>query len=84
MHLWQSREVGMFLKMEYQKLGRITFHEVAVLAVFILVLVLWVFRDILESWGNVNYKCSTGDSTGAMLGVLLLFLLPRNLSFLSK
>jgi hypothetical protein len=36
----------------------------------------------MEGWGKSKSTRTTGDSTGAMLGVLFLFIFPKNLSFL--
>lgn len=71
--------VGQAIRKRYDDLGPISFHEVAVLAIFIVTVLLWFFRDpyVVTGWASFfplgkNIK----DATPAMLMVLLLFLIP--------
>ncbi|CAN7988177.1 unnamed protein product, partial [Ixodes pacificus] len=71
--------VGQAIRKRYDDLGPISFHEVAVLAIFIVTVLLWFFRDpyVVIGWASFfplgkNIK----DATPAMLMVLLLFLIP--------
>jgi len=41
----KEQNVSDLLRREYNKLGDISFHEVGVLFVFILTVLLWLFRD---------------------------------------
>jgi di/tricarboxylate transporter len=82
---WKSHAVGSLLRAEYKKLGPINFHEVAVGVVFVGVVLLWILRDpdVFSGWSTLFKGASVGDSTGAMFGVLLLFIIPKDFSFLS-
>ncbi|EEC02204.1 Na+/dicarboxylate, Na+/tricarboxylate and phosphate transporter, putative, partial [Ixodes scapularis] len=71
--------VGQAIRKRYDDLGPISFHEVGVLAIFIVTVLLWFFRDpyVVTGWASFfplgkNIK----DATPAMLMVLLLFLIP--------
>jgi sodium-dependent dicarboxylate transporter 2/3/5 len=83
-YVWKSNVVQTLLRQEYQKLGKIGFHEIAVGLIFTLVVCLWIFRETGEnvSWGKLISGAATGDSTAAMIGVMLLFIIPKNWSFL--
>ncbi|ODN06006.1 Solute carrier family 13 member 4 [Orchesella cincta] len=75
-----------YIHEEYAKLGPITSHEIGVLIVFILVVVLWLLRDpqFFPGWDAIDKTVSNGDSTAAMVGVILLFIIPKDWSFLTK
>jgi di/tricarboxylate transporter len=81
---WKTREVNLYLKGEYEKLGRISYHQYAVGFCFILVILCWIFRDpdMFPGWGDINTGAKSGDSTGAMFGLLLLFIIPKCWKFL--
>lgn len=83
---WKEQHVRSYLLEEYKKLGKMTFHEIAVAAVFLLVVFLWILRDpqIFHGWRDIISEEHTGDSTAALLGVVLLFIIPRNWAFLSS
>ena len=80
----QEENVAKILKMEYKKLGNISFQEGSVALLFFTVIMLWVFRDprIIKGWGPLFTAEEVDDSTPAMLIVLLLFIIPRDHSFL--
>lgn len=83
----ERQQVREYLEGEYKKLGPISQHEIGVLVIFLLVVVLWLLRDpqVFPGWGNIREPFNTtysGDSTAAMIGVLLLFILPKDWSFL--
>ena len=73
-----------FFQKEYQKLGPTTVEQKRVLAVFIILVVLWVFRKDIEvgsfhipGWSNVlNAPKLVDDGTVAIFIALLLFILP--------
>lgn len=46
------------MKDEYNKLGRMTFAEVAVLTIFVLLVVLWFTRDpgFIDGWATVLFN----------------------------
>lgn len=83
----ERHQVRLYLDEEYKRLGPISHHEIGVLIVFLLVVVLWLLRDpqVFPGWGNIYEPFNTtnsGDSTAAMIGVLLLFIIPKDWSFL--
>ncbi|XP_018494261.1 solute carrier family 13 member 5 [Galendromus occidentalis] len=69
---------------KYEELGPITFHETAVLSLFISMVLLWMFRDphFMTGWANIFHYGSIKpkDSTCAMFIIVLLFVLPSKLS----
>ncbi len=44
------------------------------LAVFGMVVILWIFKDFISEWTGINY----GDESAAVFGAILLFILPGN------
>lgn len=44
------------------------------LAIFGLVVILWIFKDFITEWTGINY----GDESAAVFGAILLFILPGN------
>ncbi|KPM09103.1 solute carrier family 13-like protein 3 [Sarcoptes scabiei] len=81
-----EQHVYEILRLQYQKLGPISFHEQAVLLLFGLLLMLWFFRapDFMSGWTTIFSENNQyiNDSTPTMLIVLLFFLIPakpRNL-----
>nr|XP_045591459.1 solute carrier family 13 member 5-like [Procambarus clarkii] len=71
---------------KYRELGVITFQEVLVLSLFIILVLLWLFRapEFIPGWADwfqETYGVKVNDATPAMLIVFLLFVLPANLNF---
>ncbi len=72
------------LKSELKKMGKITYGESVVLAVFILMALGWIFRSDLKlgfvtipGWSNLlGIEKFVKDSTVAILGALVLFIFP--------
>ncbi|KAL3258955.1 hypothetical protein MRX96_016621 [Rhipicephalus microplus] len=67
------------IKKRYSELGSLSFHEGAVLFIFIVIVLLWFFRDpyVVTGWSSffaLGKKIK--DATPAMLLVSLLFLIP--------
>jgi sodium-dependent dicarboxylate transporter 2/3/5 len=81
----KEEKVGQMLKSEYKKLGRMSLHEAGVLFVFLVTIILWFTRDprFMPGWDEEIEGAENGDATAAMIGVLLMFIIPRDLSFLS-
>ncbi|CAL8106763.1 unnamed protein product [Orchesella dallaii] len=81
----ERQKVRQYIHEEYEKLGPISSHEIGVLIVFILVVVLWLLRDpqFFPGWDAIDKDVSNGDSTAAMVGVILLFIIPKDWSFLT-
>ncbi|CAN7987328.1 unnamed protein product [Ixodes hexagonus] len=67
------------IKKRYDDLGPMSFHEAAVLTVFIATVLLWFFRDpyVVTGWASLfPLGKLIKDATPAMLMVTLLFLIP--------
>ncbi|XP_077532642.1 Na(+)/citrate cotransporter-like [Haemaphysalis longicornis] len=67
------------IKKRYNDLGSLSFHEGAVLSIFLVIVLLWFFRDpyVVTGWSSffaLGKKIK--DATPAMLLVCLLFLIP--------
>jgi sodium-dependent dicarboxylate transporter 2/3/5 len=59
---------------EIQQLGKMSTAEKRVLAVFLMTAFLWIFKDIL----NASLHTRFDDNMIAMLGAVLLFIIPSN------
>lgn len=72
------------IRQKFKDLGPMTFHEAAVLVLFIICVLLWFFRDpgFIPGWsqffGNAR---NVDDATAVMLIVLLLFAIPSKPTF---
>ncbi|OXA56239.1 hypothetical protein Fcan01_09879 [Folsomia candida] len=80
----REEKVAKLLMSEYRKLGPMTFHEMGVGFVFFTTVMLWLFRDprFMPGWDEQIEGAEIGDATAAMLGVMLLFIIPKDLSFI--
>ncbi|XP_068187240.1 solute carrier family 13 member 5a [Antennarius striatus] len=70
------------IKEEYERLGRMSFAEVSVLALFTLLVALWFTKDpgFMSGWAtNVFKKKYVTDATVALFVAFLLFVLPSEL-----
>ena len=93
--LGNKDSIKRILQTKYQELGPLNFHQLAVLANFVLLVLLWFFREprFMPGWGDLfiftetdncgNQKQFQGidDATSAMLIVFIMFLLPSRLTF---
>lgn len=61
-----------------------SFHEIGVGFVFFTTVMLWLFRDprFMPGWDEQLEHTENGDATAAMIGVLLMFIMPRDLSYI--
>ncbi|XP_067138123.1 Na(+)/citrate cotransporter-like [Centruroides vittatus] len=69
------------IEKKYRELGNISFHELAVLMVTLLLVASWMFRspNFMRGWASVlcsNIKIS--NSTPAMAASILMFIIPAN------
>ncbi|XP_023231014.1 solute carrier family 13 member 5-like [Centruroides sculpturatus] len=67
------------IRKKYLELGRITFHECAVLILFIILVILWLFRDpkFIPGWVELfDPTVEVDDATPAIAIAILLFLIP--------
>uniref|UniRef100_A0A3Q4BA24 Uncharacterized protein n=1 Tax=Mola mola TaxID=94237 RepID=A0A3Q4BA24_MOLML len=78
----RDREAYRVMKEEYKKLGRMTFAEVMVLIIFILLVILWFTRDpgFIPGWATVLFNKNgvtyVSDGTIAILMSMLFFVIP--------
>lgn len=84
-----QKKVQRMLEDKYKGLGTMSFHETAVATLFLLAVSLWLFREpkFMPGWASLisdDPKFRIGDSTAAMLIVLLLFIVPKNPSSMFK
>lgn len=73
-----STQVQDVIRMEYNKLGHITFAEKAVLFHFILMVILWFTREpeFIPGWGSLFKDGYIGDSVPAVMIMTSLFMFP--------
>ncbi|XP_064461382.1 Na(+)/citrate cotransporter-like isoform X3 [Ornithodoros turicata] len=66
------------IQKNYDSLGPIRFHEVAVLTLSSLLIFLWVFRDPMfaKGWGTYFGDMKPKDATAVMTVVVLFFVIP--------
>ena len=75
--LWLGRSISKSKPIALPKLGAWSSAEKRVLAVFLLIVFLWIFRlEPFGGWSTWTGIKTAGDSTVALLGVLLMFLIP--------
>ncbi|XP_023239149.1 solute carrier family 13 member 2-like [Centruroides sculpturatus] len=70
----------------YEKLGSMSFHEFAVMALFLLLVFLWIMRDppYLLGWARlINSGVKIKDATPSIAVAMLLFLIPAKPTQLS-
>ncbi|XP_042233364.1 solute carrier family 13 member 5-like isoform X2 [Homarus americanus] len=72
---------------KYRELGPMTFQEVVVLSLFIILILLWLFRapEFIPGWSDLikdTFGVKVGAATPAMLIAFLLFAMPAKLNFL--
>lgn len=68
-----------FLTQKYSELGRITFHEATVLVLFIILAILWLFREpeFMNGWGKIMPgPARVTDATSTLAVAALLFIIP--------
>ncbi|KAH8039858.1 hypothetical protein HPB51_009114 [Rhipicephalus microplus] len=66
------------IRRNYEALGPIRFHEVAVSLLFTLLVFLWLFRDPMfaRGWATLFGSMKPKDATAVMIPVILLFMIP--------
>lgn len=72
--LWLTRYVSINQTFDLPKVGNWRPEEKRVLLVFGLIVFAWITRKIWTSWLSLN---TVGDSTIALAGVILMFLIPN-------
>ncbi len=77
MWLWLTRRMVTGEAVQFENVGSWSPAEYRVAAVFGLVVALWVFRlEPFGGWSRLLPQAQVGDSTVAILGVLLMFIIP--------
>ncbi|OXA59851.1 Sodium-dependent low-affinity dicarboxylate transporter 1 [Folsomia candida] len=73
--------VARVLEEKRRLLGKTSFHESAVFALFLIIVALWLFREpkFMKGWAEHISDADIGDSTAALFVVILLFIIPRNI-----
>jgi sodium-dependent dicarboxylate transporter 2/3/5 len=78
MALWLSRGITLKGNIELPHTGAWRSEEVRTLTVFVGIALLWVFRkEPLGGWSGALGVNVVGDSTIALLGVIIMFLVPK-------
>ncbi|CAG2172045.1 unnamed protein product, partial [Oppiella nova] len=77
-------KVRSLIQTKYRELGSFTFKEAAVTVLFVLLVLLWFFRqpEIITGWADAidGSKGTIKDATPAILISVLFFIIPANLS----
>ena len=80
----RDKDVIKVIRQKFKDLGPMTFHEAAVLVLFIICVLLWFFRDpgFISGWAELFGNArNVDDATAVMLIVLLLFAIPSKPTF---
>lgn len=73
MAIWLTRNVGALGQVSLPQVGNWQVAEKRVLSVFMLIALAWIFRPYWTSWLGMQ---GVGDSSIALLGVVMMFLIP--------
>lgn len=79
----RESQVRKMIRQRYADLGPITFHEIATLFCFCVVVLLWFFRDpqFIPGWSELITNVHVDDATAAMIIVTVLFIIPAKPNF---
>lgn len=79
----REKEVKKMIRKKFRDLGPMTFHEGAVLILFIICVLLWFFRDpgFVPGWAHFIKDAHVDDATAVMIIVMFLFSIPAKPSF---
>lgn len=78
----RDREAYAVMKEEYRKLGPMSFAEISVLVIFVLLVLLWFTREpgFIPGWATVLFeKDFVSDGTVAILMSMLFFVVPSRM-----
>ncbi|OAD57864.1 Protein I'm not dead yet [Eufriesea mexicana] len=72
------------IQQRYKELGTITFHEIGVASLFAICIFLWLFRKpgFVRGWSEALTDINVRDSTPVIFISILMFFIPKDLSFL--
>nr|CAH0105112.1 unnamed protein product [Daphnia galeata] len=78
-----ERQVKKMIRKKFNDLGPVTFHEAAVLVLFLICVMLWFFRDpgFVPGWAHFIEDAHVDDATAVMIIVMFLFSIPAKPSF---
>lgn len=78
--------VRVYLRKAYKRLGPMTFQEIVVLVVFIVLALLWMTRQpqVVPGWGALFESGYTGDSIPAVFVAAFLFAFPSHIPWMKK
>ncbi len=88
----RNETVGKVINEKYSELGSVTFHEGSVLALFVVLLSLWFFREpgFMPGWGQffdatnaIGSEVDITDGSTAIFVVILLFMFPAHANFIN-
>ncbi|GFT97993.1 hypothetical protein NPIL_21391 [Nephila pilipes] len=74
-----KKRIRRVITSRYKELGTITFHESAVLCLFVILVLLWIFREpkFIGGWAElVSTNTRIGDAVPVIAILFLLFLVP--------
>ncbi|XP_014218929.1 protein I'm not dead yet-like [Copidosoma floridanum] len=73
------------IEAKHKELGPVTWHESCIGILFVTILMLWFFRkpDFINGWPKFITTKDVKDSTAAVGLIILMFVLPSRLDFLS-
>lgn len=76
----QGHAAKKVINKKYDELGRMTFHESAVLVMLLFLVLLWMFRDphFARGWATFFGDMKPKDATAALFIVFLLFVIPSD------
>lgn len=79
----REKEVKKMIRKKFRDLGPMSFHEGAVLLLFIICVMLWFFRDpgFVPGWAHFIEDAHVDDATAVMIIVLFLFSIPAKPAF---
>lgn len=79
----RDKEVKQLLRNKYKDLGPMTFHEFAVLILFICCVLLWFFRspEFVPGWASWIKGAHVDDATAVMLIMMFMFSIPAEPKF---
>ncbi|KAK3775806.1 hypothetical protein RRG08_047992 [Elysia crispata] len=75
-----SKRIRRLIQEEYNKLGPLVFGQILVLVMFVVLVILWITRDIggVAGWGR-HFKSVSNSLPGILVGILM-FALPSSMS----
>ncbi|XP_059166025.1 Na(+)/citrate cotransporter-like [Physella acuta] len=81
----QSKRIKAVISDEYNKLGPLVFGQVMIIILFVVLVTLWITRDLggVAGWGTL-FKPEVKDGAAAILISVLLFALPSTLPCLKS